>query len=100
MNILDDTHLDVNNANEFKKACIFGRDLGFDGKTITHPNQLKIANKIFSPDDDEIKYAKKVIDAWTRAKAENNIDIVVVDKKIVEHIHFYEAQRILAFTQI
>ncbi|MBA2932642.1 CoA ester lyase [Sphingomonas sp. CGMCC 1.13654] len=43
--------------------CREGRDLGFDGKTLIHPNQIAVANRAFSPSEAEIEDARALIEA-------------------------------------
>ncbi|MCC5857348.1 MAG: CoA ester lyase [Ectothiorhodospiraceae bacterium] len=94
LEILDGVYLDLHNAEGFRDACFQGRDLGFDGKTCIHPNQLKVANEIFSPTRLEIDHAREVIDAWQQAKADGR-GVVVVNGKMVEALHVEDAERIL-----
>ena len=43
--------------------CEQGRRLGFDGKTLIHPAQLAIANKVFSPSVADVAHARRVVAA-------------------------------------
>src|SRR5207237_6525846 len=47
--VLDGVHLDLADAEGFAAACHQGRELGFDGKTLIHPDQIGPANQIFAP---------------------------------------------------
>ena len=38
-------------ADGFRAECEQGRDCGFDGKTLIHPDQIAAANEIFAPSD-------------------------------------------------
>ncbi len=69
-----------------------GRDLGFDGKTLVHPDQLPIANEIFGPSADELHLAQRKIVAFEMAKSQGQ-GVAVLDGKIVEDLHVAEAQR-------
>src|SRR5437762_2010935 len=42
---LDGVHLDLADAEGFAAACCQGRELGFDGKTLIHPNQITAATR-------------------------------------------------------
>ena len=75
--------------------CIQGRDLGMDGKTLIHPDQLEIANEIFAPTEDELDLARRQIDAYEQARARGE-GVAVVDGKIVENLHVDTARSILA----
>ena len=69
-----------------------GRDLGFDGKTVIHPLQLDIVNKIFAPSVDEKELYIRQIDAFDEAIKEGK-GVAVLDGKIVENLHVEIAKR-------
>jgi len=41
--------------------------MGFDGKQCIHPDQLSTANLLFSPENDEVARAERVIQAYEHA---------------------------------
>jgi len=43
--------------------------LGFTGKQVTHPRHVDPVNKIFAPSEEDVDYAKKLIQAYEEAKA-------------------------------
>jgi citrate lyase subunit beta/citryl-CoA lyase len=92
---LDGVHLDLADADGFAAACRQGRALGFDGKTLIHPNQIAAANAAFGPDAAEVAQARRLIAAYEAARAAGQ-GIVVVDGRLVENLHVAEARRILA----
>ena len=58
-------------CNEFRDLDIFraeahqGLLFGFDGKSLIHPAQIDPCNAIFSPSEDELAWARAVIEAFT-----------------------------------
>ncbi len=95
LDILDGVHLDLSGGDEFRAICEQGRQLGFDGKTLIHPNQIVAANQVFGPGIEAIERAKRIIAAWEEAEREGK-GVAVLDGKLVENLHAAEAQRILA----
>lgn len=75
--------------------CQQGRDLGFDGKTLIHPAQLAVANRVFAPSEAEIDLARRQIAAWGEAEAKGQ-GVAVVDGRIVENLHIVTARALLA----
>lgn len=75
--------------------CEQGRDMGFDGKTLIHPDQLAITNAIFAPSAEEIDLATRQIAAWEAAESEGR-GVAVVDGRIVENLHVATARDLLA----
>lgn len=45
--------------------CREGHRLGFDGKTLIHPAQVEIANRVFGPDEQALADARRLIAAAT-----------------------------------
>lgn len=97
LDIVDGVYLDLDNAEGFEAACIQGRDMGFDGKTLIHPKQITAANQIFAPSEAEVQQAEKIIQAWDEAQQAGK-GVVVVNGRLVENLHVEEAKRMLALS--
>jgi citrate lyase subunit beta/citryl-CoA lyase len=95
LDIIDGVQLDLQNAELLRASCEQGRDLGFDGKSLIHPNQIDAANAAFAPDEQEIASSRDIIEAFEQARAEGK-GVVVVKGRLVENLHVEEAQRQLA----
>jgi len=52
-----------------RAACRLARSLGFDGKWCIHPAQVPVVNEVFSPTEEEVSWAKKVVEAYEEANA-------------------------------
>jgi len=92
---LDGVHLALDDDAGFEFACRQGRDLGFDGKTLIHPKTIDVANRVFSPGEEELLRAREVVTAHAAARAEGK-ELVVVDGHLVEALHVENARRLLA----
>ena len=99
LDVFDGVHLDLSDELGFKTVCDQGRDLGFDGKTLIHPQQIDYANKAFSAGEQELAEAEKIVQAWQEAE-KNGLGVVLVNEKLVEHLHVVEAQRKLAIAKL
>lgn len=75
--------------------CEQGRALGMDGKTLIHPAQIDIANRIFAPSEAQIEVASRQIQAFEAAEARGE-GVAVVDGSIVENLHVETARAVLA----
>ena len=93
--VLDGVHLSLDDEAGLMQSCIQGRDMGFDGKTLIHPNQIAMANKTFGPSSEEIAEAQERITAYDAA-IQSGAGIAVLNGKLVEELHIQEAKRILA----
>src|SRR6476619_1797738 len=65
-----------------------GRSLGFDGKSLIHPNQIAPCHRAFAPGSDEIERAKALVGAF-EGGAERFGD------EMIERMHVEAAQRVL-----
>ncbi|MFL6747718.1 MAG: HpcH/HpaI aldolase/citrate lyase family protein [Sphingomicrobium sp.] len=65
-----------------------GRSLGFDGKSLIHPDQIAPCNEAFAPATEEIDRARRLVDAFSGG-AERFGD------EMIERMHIDAAQRVL-----
>ena len=82
-------------AEGLRAVCVQGRDMGFDGKTLIHPDQLAIANEVFAPSPDDVALAETQVAAFEAAQGRGE-GVAVVDGRIVENLHVVTARRLLA----
>ena len=92
--VIDGIHSNLKDTASFEYACRMGRDMGFDGKSLVHPDQLAYANDAYTPKPKEIEQAKAIINGLAEANASGR-GTVVVDDKLVEHHHVTAAKRLL-----
>jgi citrate lyase subunit beta/citryl-CoA lyase len=69
--------------------------MGFDGKTLIHPDQVSVANDVWSPSEAEVEHARKVIAAFDEALAAGK-GVVQLDGRMIENLHVANAQRAIA----
>ncbi|WP_028028269.1 HpcH/HpaI aldolase/citrate lyase family protein [Gemmobacter nectariphilus] len=93
--IVDGVYNAFKDVEGLRAECTQGRDMGFDGKTLIHPDQLAVANEVFAPSEAEVDLARRQIAAFDAAKAAGQ-GVAVVDGKIVENLHIVTAQATLA----
>jgi citrate lyase subunit beta/citryl-CoA lyase len=65
-----------------------GRDLGFDGKSLIHPNQIAPCHAAFSPTEAEVERARALVEAFGGG-AERFGD------EMIERMHLQAARRVL-----
>jgi citrate lyase subunit beta/citryl-CoA lyase len=95
IDILDGVYNDLSDLQGFEAECAQARDLGFDGKTLIHPNQIDPCNAVFSPSADEVAEARKLIAAFDLPENRDK-GVVKVDGRMVERMHVEMAQRTVA----
>jgi citrate lyase subunit beta/citryl-CoA lyase len=63
---------DVKNADATRRDALVARELGFIGKVVFHPNQVGVANAVFSPTPAEIERAERVVSAYRESLAKGH----------------------------
>jgi citrate lyase subunit beta/citryl-CoA lyase len=88
-------------CNEFRDLAAFrteveqGREFGFDGKTLIHPDQIDPCNAVFTPNAAELAWAEAVEAAFGLPENTGK-GAINVDGKMVELLHLEQVRRTLA----
>jgi citrate lyase subunit beta/citryl-CoA lyase len=96
--ILDGVFNDISNTEGFADECAQARDLGFDGKTLIHPNQIEPCNAAFSPGPDEVALARRMIAAFGLPENRHK-GVVQIEGRMVERMHAEMARRTVAIAE-
>jgi len=75
-----------------------GKAYGFEGKLVIHPNQIQPCHDVFTPTEDEIAKAKKIIDAFEEAERQGGAAIQL-EGKFIDYAVAEKARRIYALAQ-
>jgi citrate lyase subunit beta/citryl-CoA lyase len=95
LDALDGVYNNFKDAEGFRRECLHGRALGFDGKTLIHPDQIAVANEVFAPPAAEVAWARKIIAAFDRPESRGR-GVITVDGRMVEIMHAEMARRTVA----
>ena len=75
--------MDFRDQELLEQDASFSRSIGFRGKYCIHPDQVATVNRIYSPREDELEFARKVVTAYEAGQKEGvgavSMDGVVVD---------------------
>ncbi len=78
--------------------CEQGREFGFDGKTVIHPDQLDASNRIFAPSRSALEDAEATIAAFADP-ANADKGVLEIDGVMVERLHLAEAERLVGLAE-
>jgi citrate lyase subunit beta/citryl-CoA lyase len=92
--MIDGIHLELKHMETYEYACRLARDLGCDGKSLIHPDQVAYANDAFTPRPDSVDRARRIIAALAEANAAGQ-GVAVVEGRLVENLHVEAAKRTL-----
>lgn len=87
----DVVHLDFGDIAGLEEQCRLARALGFRGKACIHPGQIETINRIFSPSEQEVEWAQRVVASFEgQSEGVLSVNGTMVDRPVVER-----ARRIL-----
>ncbi|GEP04597.1 HpcH/HpaI aldolase/citrate lyase family protein [Methylobacterium oxalidis] len=98
LTILDGVWNDIGDVEGCRAECRQSRDLGFDGKTLIHPNQLEPANTSFAPTEEEVRRARLVIDAFDQPENAKR-GAIKVEGRMYERQHISMAKRAVVWSE-
>ena len=86
--VFDGVFNDLDDLDGFAAECADGRRLGFDGKSLIHPKQIEACNRAFSPGQEDVARARRLIEAYGGG-AER------FEGQMIERMHVAAAERLL-----
>ena len=104
--VIDGVYNHFRDEEGFRQECTQGKEWGMDGKTLIHPNQISVTNQVFAPSEDEIEYARRVVDCWNQAKEISSSSsssssngrftgVAVLDGALIEELHVDSSRKLL-----
>jgi (3S)-malyl-CoA thioesterase len=87
--VFDGVYNRLDDPDGLERECREGRAFGFDGKSLIHPGQIEVANRVFSPSVEEVAAAERLV-AAASGGAER------FEGRMIEALHVAEAREVLA----
>jgi len=92
---LDGVYNQFRDHEGFRREAGQGRMLGFDGKTLIHPDQVEPAHRCFQPTPAELERAAQIVAAFTDP-ANAGKGVINLDGDMVERLHLDAARALLS----
>lgn len=92
---IDSPYIDFRDTDGLRAETEIAVRLGYVGKMAIHPVQVEIIADVFTPSDEEIEYARKLIEAHQEHQ-QQGIGAFAYEGKMVDMPMIRSAQRILA----
>jgi citrate lyase subunit beta/citryl-CoA lyase len=96
---LDTVFADVDDDEGLAEETAYAKKLGFTGKAVINPRQIEIIHDIFTPTDEEVRKASKIVLAYQKNKAQG-IGVFALDGKMVDAPVVARAQQILDLADV
>ena len=93
--VLDGVYNNFKDLGGLAHEAKHGRMLGFDGKTLIHPDQIKATNEIFAPATEEVQWARKIMAAFELPEHAGK-GVITLEGRMVELLHADMARRTVA----
>lgn len=92
---IDGAYANFSDADGYRQECRAAKRAGYVGKWAIHPDQIQIANEVFTPSRDDIEYAESVVQALGEGR-EEDAGAVNLDGVMIDNAHHRHARQTLA----
>ncbi len=92
--VIDGPHYDIMDEFSCEASTKDAYHLGFDGKALVHPIQIEYINDIFTPKQEEVEKAKRMLDAFDVAAREGR-EVIMFENELIDRVQIIWAQRIV-----
>lgn len=79
---IDTVHIQVHDLEDLERNLKIGRKLGFEGMLILNPKELPLVHKYYSPSEEEVSWAKEMLNLSEEAVASGK-GVAVKDNKFI-----------------
>lgn len=94
----DTVFTDLNDMEGFRAEVLQNKEMGFDGKSIISPKQIRVVHEIFAPTEKEIRQAERIVRA-IRENADKGVGVFTLDGKMLDIAFLPGAERTLALAR-
>ncbi len=92
---IDTVHIKVHDLENLEKEVVLGKDLGFEGMSVLNPKELPIIHKYYTPTEEEVAWAREMVELAEEAVREGK-GVAVKDNKFIGPPMVKMAKNILA----
>ena len=89
-------HVDFRDLAGLEADCLRDRRAGFVGKIAIHPDQSAVINRAFTPSDEEIAHARRVVEVFEKNPG---LGTVGLDGRMLDMPHLKQARNVLALAE-
>lgn len=85
----------IKDLDGYRTEALAAKRMGYIGKSCIHPTQIAVANEIFRPSDEEIAFARRVVETAEKTGA----GAFTVDDRMIDAPFIKRARAVLAIAQ-
>jgi len=91
---IDIVYIDFKDTEGLRAEAEQGAGFGFSGKQVIHPNQVQVTQEAFTPSDDAVAYARRVVESFEASQKEGK-GAYALDGKMIDMPLLRNAQKVL-----
>jgi citrate lyase beta subunit len=91
---IDMVYINFKDIEGLRSEAEAGAGLGFSGKQVIHPNQVPVTQEAFTPSDQAIEYARRVVESFESSQKEGK-GAYALDGKMIDMPLLKNAQKVL-----
>jgi len=93
---IDCPFVNFKDMEAFEKSTRYGRQLGYEGRMLIHPGQIEPSHRIYTPDAEDVEWAKGVVKVFEEEGIAKGSAAVSYKGKMVDTPVYENARTILA----
>ena len=90
----DTVFTNLDDEEGFRAEVLQNKAMGFDGKSLINPKQIRFVHQVFAPTEKEVRQAEKIIRAY-REQSAAGVGVFTVDGKMIDVAFIPGAERTL-----
>ena len=90
----DTVFTDLDDQEGFEAEVLQNKAMGFDGKSLINPKQIRFVHQVFAPTEKEVRQAEKILRAY-REQSAAGVGVFTVDGKMIDIAFIPGAERTL-----
>jgi citrate lyase subunit beta/citryl-CoA lyase len=92
--VVDTPYAALNDLEGLRAEALEAKALGYDGKFAVHPSQVPVINEVFSPSEEDVRWAEMVVEVLDQARKTGRAS-AELQGTMVDEVHYRIAKRVL-----
>ena len=93
---IDSPCIDIADSEKLVQEAQRARQLGYRGKLLIHPNQIEPVHAVFSPSEEEVAYATRVVAAFKQGEAQG-LGAISFEGRMIDVANARQAEELLSW---
>ncbi|HDJ25781.1 MAG TPA: CoA ester lyase [Candidatus Bathyarchaeota archaeon] len=99
LHAIDTPWLDIMDMEGLLRDAQMARRLGFSGKLLIHPKQIRPVKEIFTPSKEEVEFARRVVEEFEKARA-RGVGAISLEGTMIDEANYRQAKLILELMEL